>query len=130
MSKGTRDPDGPLEDRAASYQNSTQNVILINEDFRVYTDLVAHFVRSYEGHPGVEQTVPEVIREWYSQQLVEAVMGVLAVKGSARWNPTEIDKALSEEALTATIMPRYNLFQQVSRVLGTKLGSLKERVEV
>jgi hypothetical protein len=26
-------------------------------------------------------------------------------------------------------MPRYNLYQQVSRVLGTKLGSLKERID-
>ncbi len=43
--------------------------------------------------------------------------------------PVQIEHALSEEALTAAIMPRYNLFQQVSRVLGTKLGSLKERPE-
>jgi hypothetical protein len=84
-------------------------------------------VRSYEGYPGVERTVPEVVKEWYSQQLVEVVLGIVAVRGSAKWTPTQIDQALSEEALTAAIMPRYNLFQQVSRVLGTKLGSLKER---
>lgn len=128
--KGTRSADDLLEDRAASYQNSTQNVLLINEDFRVYTDLVKHFVRSYEGFPGVERTVPEVVKEWYSQQLVESVLGIVAVRGSAKWTPTQIDHALSEEALTAAIMPRYNLFQQVSRVLGTKLGSLKERPEI
>jgi hypothetical protein len=129
IAKGTRSADDPLEDRAASYANSTQNVLLINEDFRVYTDLVKHFVRSYEGYPGVERTVPEVVKEWYSQQLVETVLGILAVRGSAKWTPTQIEQALSEEALTAAIMPRYNLFQQVSRVLGTKLGSLKERPE-
>lgn len=39
------------------------NVLLVNEDFRVYTDLVKHFVRLYEGYPGVEKTVPEVIKE-------------------------------------------------------------------
>jgi hypothetical protein len=129
ISKGTRSPEDPLEDRAASYANSTQNVLLINEDFRVYTDLVKHFVRSYEGYPGVERTVPEVIKEWYAQQLVEAVLGVVAVRGSAKWTPSQIEDALSEEALTAVVMPRYNLYQQVSRVLGTKLGSLKERAE-
>jgi hypothetical protein len=104
-------------------------VLLVNEDFRVYTDLVKHFVRLYEGYPGVEKTVPEVIKEWYAQQLVEAVLGVVAVRGSAKWPPNLVEKALSEEALTSVVMPRYNLYQQVSRVLGTKLGSLKEKVE-
>lgn len=130
IAKGTRSPDDILEDRAASYANSTQNVLLINEDFRVFGDLVKHFVRLYEGYPGVERTVPEVIKEWYSQQLVEAVLGVVGVQGSAKWTPAQIDQALSEEALTAVIMPRYNLYQQVSRVLGTKLGSLKDRTEL
>lgn len=129
IAKGTRSTDDILEDRAASYANSTQNTLLINEDFRVYTDLVKHFVRLYEGYPGVEQTVPEVVKEWYAQQLVEAVIGVVGVRGSAKWPPNEVERALSEEALTAVVMPRYNLYQQVARVLGTKLGSLKDRSE-
>jgi hypothetical protein len=129
VAKGTRAADDLLEDRAASYANSTQNVLLVNEDFRVYTDLVKHFTRLYEGYPGVEKTVPEVVKEWYAQQLVEAVVGVLAIQGSAKWTPSQVDQALSEDALTAVVMPRYNLYQQVSRVLGTKLGSLKERVD-
>jgi hypothetical protein len=129
IANGTRASDDPLEDRAASYANSSQNVLLVNEDFRVYTDLVKHFVRLYEGYPGVERTVPEVIKEWYAQQLVEAVLGVLAVRGGAKWPPNLVEKALSEEALTSVVMPRYNLYQQVSRVLGTKLGSLKDKVE-
>lgn len=129
IAHGTRSTDDILEDRAASYANSSQNVLLVNEDFRVYTDLVKHFVRLYEGYPGVERTVPEVIKEWYAQQLVEAVLGVLAVRGSARWPPNMVETALSEEALTSVVMPRYNLYQQVSRVLGTKLGSLKEKMD-
>ncbi len=115
IAKGTRSLNDPLEDRAASYQNSTQNTLLINEDFRVYTDLVAHFMRAYEGYSGVEKTVPEVVKEWYAQQLVETVVGVLSVKGSAKWTQAHVDQALSEEALTAAVMPRYHLFQQVSR---------------
>jgi hypothetical protein len=129
VANGTRSLDDPLEDRAASYANSSQNILLINEDFRVYTDLVKHFVRSYEGYPGVERTVPEVIKEWYAQQLVEAVLGVIAVRGSAKWPPNLVEKALSEEALTSVVMPRYNLYQQVARVLGTRLGSLKDKAE-
>jgi hypothetical protein len=129
IANGTRSSDDPLEDRAASYANSSQNVLLVNEDFRVYSDLVKHFVRLYEGYPGVERTVPEVIKEWYAQQLVEAVLGVLAVRGSAKWPPNLVERALSEEALTSVVMPRYNLYTQVSRVLGTKLGSLKEKID-
>jgi len=127
IAKGTRNTDDILEDRAASYVNSTQNVLKINEDFRVYTDLVAHFMRLYEGVQGVEQTVPSVVKEWYGQQLVEAVLGVLTIKGSARWTPTQVEDALSEEALTAVVMPRYHTLNQVTRALGTKLGSLKDR---
>lgn len=129
IAKGTRAADDLLEDRAASYANSSQNILLVSEDFRVYTDLVKHFARLYEGYPGVEKTVPEVVKEWYAQQLVEAVVGVLGIQGSAKWTPSQVEQALSEDALTAVVMPRYNLYQQVSRVLGTKLGSLKERVD-
>jgi hypothetical protein len=129
VANGTRSVDDNLEDRAASYVNSSQNVLLVNEDFRVYTDLVTHFVRQYEGYPGVEKTVPEVIKEWYAQQLVEAVLGLLSVRGSAKWPPNDVEKALSEEALTSIVMLRYNLYQQVSRVLGTRLGSLKDKAE-
>jgi hypothetical protein len=129
VAKGTRNADDLLEDRAASYANSSQNILLVNEDFRVYTDLVKHFVRLYEGYPGVEKTVPEIIKEWYAQQLVESVIGLLAIEGSAKWTPADVETALSEEALTAVVMPRYNLYQQVSRVLGTKLGSLKDKVD-
>jgi len=86
-------------------------------------------VRQYEGYPGVEKTVPEVIKEWYAQQLVEAVLGLLSVRGSAKWPPNDVEKALSEEALTSIVMLRYNLYQRVSRVLGTRLGSLKDKAE-
>ncbi len=127
IAKGTREDGDILEDRAASYVNSTQNVLKINEDFRVYTDLVKHFMRQYEGVPGVEQTVPAVVKEWYSQQLVEAVLGVLYIRGSARWTPAQVEEALSEEALTAVVMPRYHVFNAVLRALGTKLGSRKDR---
>jgi hypothetical protein len=127
IAKGTREPDDILEDRAASYVNSTQNVLKVNEDFRVYTDLVNHFMRLYEGVPGVDKTVPAVVKEWYSQQLVEAVLGVLAIRGSARWTPAQVEEALSEEALTAVVMPRYHTLNQVTRALGSRLGSLKDR---
>lgn len=125
--KGTREPDDILEDRAASYVNSTQNVLKINEDFRVYTDLVNHFMRLYEGVPGADKTVPSIVKEWYGQQLVESVLGVLTIRGSAKWTPSQIEEALSEEALTAVVMPRYHTLNQVTRALGTKLGSLKDR---
>lgn len=126
VAAGTREANDHLEDRAASYVNSTQNVLFINEDFRVYTDLVKHFVQLYEGYPGVEQTVPRTIQEWYAQQLVEAVLGILAIRGSAKWTPNQIEQALSEESLTAAVMPRYHIYNSALRALGTKLGSLKE----
>lgn len=92
MIAGGEPAGGLLEDRAASYANSSQNVLLVNEDFRVCTDLVKHFVQLYEGYPGVEKTVPDVVKERYAQQLVEAVLGVVAVRGSAKWPPNLVGK--------------------------------------
>lgn len=95
----------------------------------VYTDLVKHFVRLYEGYPGVEKTVPEVIKEWYAQQLVEAVLGVVAVRGSAKWPPNLVEKAHVRGGPDLGRHAALQPLPQVSRVLGTKLGSLKEKVD-
>ena len=38
------------------------------------------------------------------------------------WNADNIDKAVSEEALTLAVMPRYHVYISVKRELGSKLG--------
>lgn len=122
---GTREPPF-LEDRAAKYLVE-QNVLQINADFRVFTDMVDRWCRQYAGTLGVREAVEDVVHEWFEQALVETVLGVLALKDSQRWTVEDIGRALSEEALSSAVMSRYHIDVTVKRALGAKLGSLRER---
>jgi hypothetical protein len=121
----TRAP-GFLEDRAAKFLPD-QNLLQINADFRVFTDMVDRWTTRYSGVAGARNVITDVVREWFQQSLIEAVVGVQALEGAREWSPEDIARALSEEALTASVMPRYHLDFSISRSLGTKLGSLKQK---
>jgi hypothetical protein len=123
---GTR-TQGDMEDRAAKYL-ALQNLILINADFRVFTDMIATWSKKYESAPGSGHVVQEVVREWFEQQLVEAVMGAKVLRDSREWPMPELEKAWSQEALTAVVIPRYHVNFAVARALGARLGSLKEKI--
>jgi hypothetical protein len=122
---GTREP-GILEDRAGKYLPE-QNLLQINADFRVFMDMVKRFSKMYPDSPGAQVTIEEVVREWFEQSLVETVMGVQSLEGAREWSNDDIVRALSEEALTAAVMPRYHLDFAIKRALGSKLGSVKQR---
>jgi hypothetical protein len=123
---GTRTKDD-MEDKAAKYL-AAQNLILINADFRVFTDMIAAWTKKYEHAPGAASVVQEVVREWFEQQLVEAVMGAKALRDSPEWTMDTLEKAWSQEALTAVVIPRYHVNHAISRGLGSRLGTLKDRV--
>jgi hypothetical protein len=67
------------------------------------------------------------VREWFEQQLIEAVIGALALKGSSQWTMQDVEKLWSEEALTTSVLPRYHIDMNIKRTLGAKLGSLREQ---
>jgi hypothetical protein len=114
---------GDIEDRAARYLRG-EHLLLINSDFRVFDDLITHFKNVYKDVPGAGRAIADAVQEWCEQQLVEAVMGVRAVEGSKLWNQDHVETALSEEALTSVVMPRYHTWVAVKRELGRKLGSV------
>jgi len=126
VTDGTR-TQGDMEDRAAKYL-APQNLLLINADFRVFTDMVASWAKKYESAPGSAHVVREVVREWFEQQLVEAVMGAKGLRDSRQWNMTDLEKLWSQEALTAVVIPRYHVNFAIGRGLGSRLGTLKDRV--
>lgn len=68
--------------------------------------------------------MPDAVRNWFEQALIKTVIGVQALKDSKEWSIGDIDKALSEEALTAAVMQRYHVSNSVKRELGSKLGKL------
>ncbi|MHB8380648.1 MAG: hypothetical protein ACYDB2_12195 [Acidimicrobiales bacterium] len=123
LEEGTR-TQGDIEDRAAKYLPE-QHLLLINGDFRVFVDMIARWANAYGDTAGVEATVRDVVREWFEQSLVEAVMGIQSLKGSPEWDFTILKQGWSEEALTAAVMPRYHTDVAIKRSLGAKLGTLK-----
>lgn len=121
---GTRAP-GFLEDRAAKYI-AEDNLIQANADFRVFTDMADYWCEEYELEQG-SRVVVDVVEEWFEQALVETVLGCQSLQGEREWSPADIERALSEEALTAAVMQRYHVANSIKRTLGARLGSLKEK---
>ncbi len=120
---GTRQP-GDMEDRAAKYLKD-QHRIMINADFRVFRDMTDRWCKRFSSIPGAPPVIEETVREWFEQTLIEAVMGSFGLRGSPEWNPEEVNRAVSEEALTTVVLPRYHTDFAISRELGSKLGSRK-----
>lgn len=115
-----------LEDRAAKYIPQV-NTIQANADFRVFTDMVARWCKFYSHVPNAETVVEMVVKEWFQQQLVETVLGALALRKSGNWSEQEVEELWSEAALTSAVLPRYHIDERIKRSLGSKLGTLKER---
>ena len=129
VADGTRDP-GDIEDKAARFLPE-QNLLLINSDFRAFTDMIRHweaqYIRDRGNSKGMREYIRDSVHDWYEQALTETVIGVQALKGSQEWSTSDIDQALSEESLTAVVMQRYHPYNAVKRQLGTRIGSLKPR---
>ena len=124
VQSGKRQP-GDIEDRAARFLLD-QNVLFINADFRGFTDMVSRWSQQFDDHPAVLNTVEDVAHAWFEQALTETVLGVQALKDAREWPRSELEKALSEEALTAAVMQRYHIHNAIRRDLVSKLGKLHQ----
>lgn len=118
---------GDIEDRAAKYLEK-DNMLLINADFRVFTDMVKRWSEYFAAVPGAQGIVTEVVREWFEQSLVEAVLSSHALRNSQHWSVENVRQMLSEEGLTAVVLPRWHIEQSIKRALGSKFGALKGKV--
>jgi hypothetical protein len=126
VSNGTREL-GDFEDRAARYIPEL-NHLLINADFRVFNDMIDKWCRELPPTPGTKETVTSAVHGWFQQALMETVIGVQGLRSSREWPVESLEKALTEEALTAAVMPRYHVYNSVKRELGSKLGKLQNSV--
>jgi hypothetical protein len=122
---GTRTPPD-LEDRAAKYLPQ-QDLIIANADFRVFNDMIDRWCSRYKHAPGAREVVRDVVQEWFEQQLIEAVLGSMALRDGRQWSFEDMQRLWSEESLTAAVLPRYHIDVAVKRALGAKLGTLKEK---
>lgn len=119
-SDATRSP-GEIEDRAGRYLPE-QHTLLLNADFRAFTEMIDHWTTRYKAIPAAPPVVRDVVLEWFEQQAVEAVLGTIALAGSQTWSDDHIKMALSEEALTAAVMPRWHVYSKIGQVLARRLG--------
>jgi hypothetical protein len=117
---------GELEDRAARYLPET-NQLHANADFRGFTDMIDRWKERYSHVPGCEVVVRDTVREWFEQSLIETVVACKSLQHSQYWSADDVEKLLSPEGLTTSVMARYHIDFAVNRALGRKLGSLKER---
>lgn len=118
-----------LDDRAANYIVES-NLIKINADFRVFTDMIERWGQQYSYVPGAASpggVIEQTVREWFEQQLIEAVMSAHALRSGGKWSAEEVGKLWDEFALTAAVLPRYHVYVNIKRALGQKLGALKQK---
>jgi hypothetical protein len=118
-----REPD-EMEDRAATYIRSS-NLIKANADFRGFRDLIDHFTQLYAGKPGASETVRKIVYEWFEQLLIEAVLGARSLEGSQLWTMDDLEKAVSDEALTTAVAPRWHVYNSIRRTVGSQLGAIE-----
>lgn len=120
VSLGDGRAEDEMDDRAAQYL-AQDNIIKANADFQGFKDILSHYADEYGSVEGAEQLIKGVVEEAFEQQLVETVTGALSLKNRPKWNPDEFDRAISEEALTAAVMPRYFIMGYIKRQLGNRL---------
>jgi len=120
---GTREP--PDLDEAAAKFLPESNLILLNADFRVFTDMIERWQKAYAQIPGARGPIVEVVHEWFEQELIETVMGALALHRAGGMRYDELAELWSESSLTASVLGRYHIDQSIKRHLGQQLGSLK-----
>lgn len=120
---GSRTPPD-LNDRAAKFLHE-RNLIMINSDFRVFSDMVERWRKAYAHLPGTQGVVKDVVHEWFEQELIETVVSALAMYKAGGMNAAELSELWSENSLTAAVLARYHIDQSIRRHLGQQLGSLK-----
>jgi hypothetical protein len=125
IKNGGRTADDGMEDKAASFI-SGQNTLLVNADFRVFTDMISRLCKDKDTGSGplLHDAVEEIVHQWFEQALVETVIGIQQLRGSKEWGHEEIERALSSEALTSSVMQRYHVYIACRRELGARFGKL------
>jgi len=128
VNDGTRE-QGEIEDKAARYLEE-QHMLKINKDFRVFTDMIDHWVNAYSKDHGPIAGLREIVRDsvhsWYEQALTETIIGLMALRGSKEWPINILQDAWSEASLSAVVMQRYHPYNSIKRELGTRVASLKK----
>lgn len=121
-----------LKSRAAHFEVE-RNFLEVNEDFSVFRELLDHGLRLIE--PDRQEfyrtRIDEIGKRLYLAQLVWTVMSAIAsFRHKEGWRGDGFDKLVSDESLTAAVLPRVYLLndmkRQVKGIPNIKRDLLKE----
>jgi type IV secretory pathway VirB10-like protein len=119
----TTDEKSPqLIGRAAEFVESN-NTILANQNFKGFQDLSKYFESKYGDSPEASLQIKICVAEFIEQVLMECTAGILSLKDQPHWNPYQINQGLTKEALTASVMQRYWLVEQIDKELKSRIKS-------
>lgn len=103
-----------LKDRAALFREK-QNIVFANKQFSGFLQVIEHFCKTHEHLPA--QNISMIVKEVFAQQLMETVASVTSFKFRANWEDEDYQRALSPEALTASVGSRMYFMQNIKRRL-------------
>lgn len=109
-----------LTDRAAEYL-TTQHLVVANKEFQGILDLVDFLSKGYGDLPEVRQIIEGDVYQAFEQALMECVAGALSLKNRKHWNTNQSETAVSCEALTTAVMPRYWMVSHIKRGLSQRI---------
>ena len=109
-----------LTDRAAEYLPQ-QHQVLANSEFQGVRDVVEHLLKGYKDLPETRSIIEDEVRFAFEQILTECVAGAVSLKNRKHWDANQAEAAVSREALTSAVMPRYWMIGHLNRVLAAKI---------
>ena len=115
-----------MEDRAAEYLPG-KDVLVINGDFRGYTDLLSQLQKlKGSGDQAREKAIQYYVNREYKFTLIEATMKTKLLNDNPNWSRSEIEeKSLSPEGLTAAVMSSYHLHYMLHQNIGRWLSAVE-----
>jgi len=124
---GSRSLNDDLEDRAASYSPRTK-IIRANADFRVFKDTETQMQNKYEKNIGVEGLISTIVRKWYTQELKEVTLVTEQLRNTKMWVGPSVDKLTSPEALTCSVLTKFNILRQIQEEIESAISDSSIRI--
>jgi hypothetical protein len=104
------------------------NLVNINADFGGYLKLIDRICEKYQDQETARPVVTAVVQSWWSQTLKECIQGLRGLVASGGITRIELSRLLSERSevlLTASVMPKYLVYQAIHREVSGLLGKAR-----
>jgi hypothetical protein len=105
-----------LKNRAGRFTSESKSLVL-NADFPVYTSLLdeARNLVVEEKRVKHEGRLETIVRRPYMLQVVWTLLSAMHFRNLEGWVGAEFDKLISPEAITASVLPRKHLIDEIRR---------------